>query len=177
MISNSKPQLLLRKRRPKGRKTTTVLLQALVERNAIPDLRQIEEEASTYELDSLRNEVGRHEERQKELQDQVFKAGTEYGRLQQEYERLAGSEDAALQAQTAEDGLAKARPAIAQYLRLRIAAEVLQRAMDSYREKHQGPVLTRASELFSRLTLGEHDGLMTAFADDDQAGSSRHSEE
>jgi uncharacterized protein YhaN len=80
----------------------------LVERNAIPDLKQIEEEASTYELDSLRNEVGRREERQKELQDQVFKAGTEYGRLQQEYERLEGSEDAALQAQTAEDGLAKA---------------------------------------------------------------------
>jgi uncharacterized protein YhaN len=140
----------------------------LVERNANPDLPQIEEEASTFELDSLRNEVGRHEERQKELQDQVFKAGAEYGMLQQEYERLEGSEDAALQAQTAEDGLAKARPAIAQYLRLRIAAEVLQRAMDSYREKHQGPVLTRASELFSRLTLGEHDGLMTAFADDDK---------
>lgn len=141
---------------------------SLVERNAIPDLRQIEDEAFSYELDSLRNEVGRHEQRQKELQDQVFKAGAEYGRLEEEYERLEGSEDAALQAQTAEDGLAKARPAIAQYLRLRIAAEVLQRAMDSYREKHQGSVLTRASELFSRLTLGEHDGLTTAFGDDDK---------
>ena len=140
----------------------------LVERNAIPDLRQIEEEASTYELDSLRNEVRRHEERQKELQDKVFKAGAEYGRLLQEYERLEGSEDAALQAQTAEDALAKARPAIAQYLRLQVAAEVLQRAMDCYREKHQGPVLTRASELFSRLTLGEHEGLTTAFGDDDK---------
>ena len=141
---------------------------ALVERNAIADLKQIEEEASSYDLDSLRNEVGRHEERQKELQDQVFKAGTEYGRLQQEYERLEGSEDAALQAQAAEDALAKARPAIAQYLRLQIAGEVLQIAVDSYREKHQGPVLTRASELFARLTLDEHDGLTTAFGDDDK---------
>jgi uncharacterized protein YhaN len=140
----------------------------LVERNAIPDLKQIEEEASNYELDSLRNEVASHEERQKELQEQVFKSGTEYGRLQQEYERLEGSEDAAMQAQTAEDALAKARPAIAQYLRLRIAAAVLQSAMDSYREKHQGHILTRASELFSRLTLGEHDGLTTAFGDDDK---------
>lgn len=140
----------------------------LVERNAIPDLKQIEEEASAYELDSLRNEVERHEERQKELQDLVFKAGTEYGGLQQEYERLEGSEDAVLQAQTAEDALAKARPAIAQYLRLRIAAEVLQRAMDSHREKHQGAVLTRASKLFSQLTLGEHEGLTTAFGGDDK---------
>ena len=37
---------------------------------------------------------------------------------QQEYERLERSEDVALQAQKAEDGLAKARPAIAHYLRL-----------------------------------------------------------
>lgn len=140
----------------------------LVERNAIPDLKHIEEEASTYELDSLRNEVARHEERQKELQDQAFKAGAEYGKLQQEYERLEASEDAALQAQMAEDALAKARPAIAQYLRLRMASAVLQSAMDSYREKHQGPVLTRASELFSRLTLGEHDSLTTAFGNDDK---------
>lgn len=140
----------------------------LVERNAISDLTQIEEEASSYELDSLRNEIGRHEERQKELQELTFKAGTDYGRLQHEYERLEDLEDAALQAQIAEDCLAKARPAIAQYLRLRIAGEVLQRAMDSYRDKHQGPILTRASELFSRLTLGEHAGLTTAFGDDDK---------
>jgi uncharacterized protein YhaN len=40
--------------------------------------------------------------------------------------------------------------------------------MDSYREKHQGPVLTRASELFSRLTLGEYEGLTTGFGEDDK---------
>jgi uncharacterized protein YhaN len=45
---------------------------------------------------------------------------------------------------------------------------VLQRAIESYREKHQGPVLRRASELFSNLTLGDHCGLTTAFGDDDK---------
>jgi uncharacterized protein YhaN len=45
---------------------------------------------------------------------------------------------------------------------------VLQRAMKSYREKHQGAVLQRASELFSSLTLQEHSGLTTAFGDDDK---------
>lgn len=40
--------------------------------------------------------------------------------------------------------------------------------MDSYREKHQGPVLRRASEIFSRLTLGDHSGLTTGFGDDDK---------
>jgi uncharacterized protein YhaN len=68
----------------------------------------------------------------------------------------------------AEDAVARVRPAVAQYLRLRLASEVLQRAIESYREKHQGPVLSRASELFSSLTLGEHCGLTTGFGDDDK---------
>lgn len=45
---------------------------------------------------------------------------------------------------------------------------MLQRAIESYREKHQGPVLRRASELFSSLTLGDHLGLTTGFGDDDK---------
>jgi uncharacterized protein YhaN len=35
-----------------------------------------------------------------------------------------------------------------------LAAVVLERVVDQYRERHQGPVLSRASELFRRLTLG-----------------------
>src|SRR5208337_723210 len=83
-------------------------------------------------------------------------------------ERLQRSDESTLQAQKAEDAVARVRPAVAQYLRLRLASEVLQRAIESYREKHQGPVLSRASELFSSLTLGEHCGLTTGFGDDDK---------
>jgi uncharacterized protein YhaN len=36
-----------------------------------------------------------------------------------------------------------------------------------YREKHQGPVLNRASELFSSLAIGEYCGLTTDFGGDD----------
>lgn len=57
---------------------------------------------------------------------------------------------------------------MARYLRLRIASEVLHRAIEAFREKHQGPVLSRASEIFSRLTLGDHSGLTTGFGDDDR---------
>jgi uncharacterized protein YhaN len=45
---------------------------------------------------------------------------------------------------------------------------VLQRAIASYRDKHQGPILHRASQLFSRLTLGDFAGLATAFGQDDK---------
>jgi uncharacterized protein YhaN len=40
------------------------------------------------------------------------------------------------------------------WVRRRLAAAVLERVVEQYREKHQGPVLSRASELFRRLTLG-----------------------
>ena len=139
----------------------------LIERNSLSDVGQVEEEASGYELDSLRSEILSGEERLKALQDEVFKTGSEHGKLVQEFERLQHSDESTLQAQKAEDAVARVRPAVAQYLRLRLASEVLQRAIESYREKHQGPVLSRASELFSSLTLGEHCGLTTGFGDDD----------
>jgi uncharacterized protein YhaN len=144
------------------------IAKGLIERNDVSDLKQIEEEASGYELDVLKSEIFASEERQKLVQDEVFKTGSEYGKLLQEFERLEGSEESALQAQRAEDALAKIRPAVAQYLRLRIASEVLHRAIEAFREKHQGPVLSKASELFSRLTLGDHSGLTTGFGDDDR---------
>jgi hypothetical protein len=73
-----------------------------------------------------------------------FKTGGEHATLRREYERLQASDESTLQAQKAEDALARVRPAVAQYLRLQLASEVLQRAIESYREKHQGPVLNRA---------------------------------
>jgi uncharacterized protein YhaN len=140
----------------------------LIERNSLSDLRQIEEEASHYDLDSLQAEILSGEDRLKVLQDEVFTIGSEYGRLKQEFDRLQNSEEATLQAQKAEDAAARIRPAVSQYVRLRLASEVLQRAIESYREKHQGPVLSRASQLFSSLTLGDHSGLTTGFGDDDK---------
>lgn len=140
----------------------------LIERNAAPDVGQVEEEASGYELDSLRSAIVLSENRQRDLQEEVFKTGSEYGRLAQEFERLQASDESAIQAQKAEDALARVRPAVAQYLRLQLASEVLQRAIESYRDKHQGPVLNRASDLFSSLTLGDHRGLTTGFSDDDK---------
>jgi uncharacterized protein YhaN len=40
------------------------------------------------------------------------------------------------------------------WARRRLAAVVLERVVEAYRGRHHGPVLERASELFSRLTLG-----------------------
>jgi uncharacterized protein YhaN len=140
----------------------------LVQRNAVADVTQIEEQASGYASDSLHSEIEASDERLKTLRDDFFNAGSRHRELTMEFERLQASDEAVFQAQKAEAALARVRPAIRQYLRLRLASEVLQRAIESYREKHQGPVLKRASDLFSRLTLEDHRGLTTGFGDDDQ---------
>jgi len=44
----------------------------------------------------------------------------------------------------------------ASWLRRRLAVTVLERVVDQYREKHQDPVLSRASELFGRFSLGRY---------------------
>jgi len=145
------------------------IAQGLIERNAAPDVMEIEEEASGHHLDSLQSAIASSENRQKDLQDEVFKTGSAYGTLLQEYERLQASDESTLQAQKAEDALGRVRPALAHYLRLQLASEVLQRAIESYREKHQGPVLNCASDLFSSLTLGDYSGLTTCFGDNDKS--------
>jgi uncharacterized protein YhaN len=144
------------------------LARSLIDRNAVPDIEQIEREASGFELDALQAAIADGDERFRSLQDEAVNAGVQLGRVSDELERLRNSQESTLQGQKAEDALAKVRPAVAQYLRLRLASEVLQRAIASYRDKHQGPILQRASQLFSRLTLGDFAGLATAFGQDDK---------
>lgn len=140
----------------------------LIERNAAPELRQIEEEAAGYDLDSLQLQIASGESRLKQLQQDMIETGRDYGKLDEEYRRLEERSDSALQAQKAEEALARLRSAVKQYLRLRVASEVVQRAIESYREKHQAPVLKRASEMFSDLTIHEFLGLTTDFGADDK---------
>jgi uncharacterized protein YhaN len=51
------------------------------------------------------------------------------------------------------------------WVRRRLAATVLERVVEQYRERHQGPVLSRAGELFSRLTLGRFARLRVGLED------------
>jgi uncharacterized protein YhaN len=52
---------------------------------------------------------------------------------------------------------------------VRIAGIVLKREIERYRQENQGPIVSRASELFPRLTTGRYSGLRVGFGDDDEA--------
>jgi uncharacterized protein YhaN len=75
---------------------------------------------------------------------------------------------AAEAAADAEAALARVRELSERYLRARTACIVLSREIETYRQKNQGPILSRASDLFRRLTLGSFASLRTDYDDDDQ---------
>jgi chromosome segregation ATPase len=75
---------------------------------------------------------------------------------------------AAEAAADAESALARVRDLATRYLRTRTACIVLAQEIESYRQKNQGPIMTRASELFRKLTLGSFAGLRTDFDEDDK---------
>jgi len=87
------------------------------------------------------------------------------GSEQTELRRMDGSGRAADAREQAEYLLARTRADAEQYVRLRLASAVLQRSVERFREKNQGPVLGRASDLFSELTLASFDGLRADYND------------
>ncbi len=79
-----------------------------------------------------------------------------------------GADDAAAQAAAdREEGLASMRVAAESYVRIRASQTLLGWAIDRYQKEKQGPLLSRAGELFQLLTLGSFERLDVQFDDKD----------
>ena len=78
---------------------------------------------------------------------------------------MQGTSTAADQAETCQLLLTDLQEAAREYTVLRLAAAVLQRGIERYRDRHQGPLLSRASHLFSQLTCESFSGLKSDLRD------------
>ncbi len=76
---------------------------------------------------------------------------------------MDGSPRAARLAEEAQGILAGLERSVETYSRLRLASTILARAVERYRDKHQGPVLERTNALFARLTLGRFAGVRAEY--------------
>lgn len=61
--------------------------------------------------------------------------------------------------QEAQARASEIRQDVDHYVRVKLAATLLRREIERYRERHQGPVVARASELFAKLTRGSFSGV------------------
>jgi uncharacterized protein YhaN len=101
--------------------------------------------------------------RKTDLSQRREQLGEEVGQKRTLLEAMTGSDDAAELYAEAESVKAEIRMQAEQYARLRIAAAILRRQIDEFRERSHGPLLTRASYFFSKLTCGKYLGLGTGF--------------
>lgn len=107
--------------------------------------------------------VVRGEELQAEiaaLSDQIALYTGERATVQGNFARLDGGPDAAIAAADAEQARAEMAAQAESYVRKRAEVALLRWSIGRYRAEKQTPLLKRASELFSRLTLGRYTELL-----------------
>ncbi len=109
-------------------------------------------EAAAVDPDSLAPEMARLEESIAVLEEERSVLDQTIGTARAELRRMDGRADAADHAEEAEHLLASLESLVEQYARTKIAAVLLARTIEQYREKHQGPLIERASALFRRMT-------------------------
>jgi uncharacterized protein YhaN len=123
-------------------------------------------EASKEDPDALTARIEETEQQIENL-DGLRRAQEEtIGGLKVRREQMQGGSNAALGAENVESVRARVRDAVERYLQTRIASAILRREVELYRKAHQGPIMKRASELFSSLTVGSFGGIEIEYGDD-----------
>jgi uncharacterized protein YhaN len=120
---------------------------------SIPEL---EKEAAESDIDAIEGELERVSAELKALQSNRDTLRDQRQTIQNEIKAKDGNALAANASEEAEQQLATMVSGVEQYLRLQIAALILEQRIEDYRKKNQAPVLARAGELFSKLTLGSY---------------------
>jgi uncharacterized protein YhaN len=130
---------------------------------------ELEAQAEGIDPDSL---PGRITELKNKIEDELEPNRTELasakGREEKELELMDGSDQAAMLADQAQATLASIRSDAERYIKVKLAGKILRDQIERYRQENQGPLVKRASEHFSALTLGSFDGLMTDFNERDE---------
>lgn len=130
------------------------------------DLEVLEREAEGVDPDTLASGIDQVQRDIEEREPRLGDLREEIGRRAQELEQRTGGEAgdrAARAAERAEEVLARLRAGVDRYVRLRLGELLLRRQIERYRAENQAPLLRRAGEIFTTLTLGRFAGLHTDF--------------
>lgn len=122
-------------------------------------IKELEKEAEESEIDALDGEIERISIELTELQGRRDILRDQRQTVHNQINAKDGNALAANASEEAEQYLAEMASNAEQYLRLQIAALILEQRIESYRKTNQAPVLARAGELFATLTLGSYAGL------------------
>lgn len=151
----------------RDKRSKLVDLEEHLQTEGIP-LHELLEHARDVDPDALPGELEETLRCSEEILERLKAFREEVGRLQGGQRGMDGRGDAAEAAVEAAQALAAVTENVEEYVVHQMAARLLDREIDRYREENQGPILERAGVMFSRVTQGEFERLTTDFGDGDE---------
>ena len=122
-------------------------------------------EALKVDPDSIIGDIELLNEEIEKLNKEKSDLNQTIGEERNELSKMDGSARAAAVAEDIQIQIGRLENDIEQYARLKIASRVLNQAIERYRDKSQGPILSRASTLFRQITGGSFEGVRAEFDD------------
>jgi uncharacterized protein YhaN len=130
------------------------------------DITTLEEEEANTDIDSIDSLLNKiNNDLQEKLKNRDILRDNRQS-LHDQIKAKDGSAAAANAYAAAEQHLASISAGIEQFLRLQIAAKILEQQIENYRKKNQAPILSIAGDYFSRLSLGSFKGLRDDLTED-----------
>jgi len=137
--------------------------QQLLEQGDGMPLSTLYDAAMAVDADRLPGDIQTHSEHIQTLEQERSELDQKIGELRTLLKQMDGNAEAAQAADEAQSALAEIQDLTDRYIEVQLAAMVLRKSIERYREQHQGPLVKRASELFEQLTLGRFCGLKTGY--------------
>ena len=123
-------------------------------------LEELRAEGSGIGPDELKAQLERLTALSGEVVEEIAVLSKNYGTQKTAFEVFDGTDVAAKAEARRQEAIAAMGDAAERYLRLHTASRVLKWSMEKFRETKQGPMLAKASAIFSGLTLGSFSRLL-----------------
>lgn len=127
------------------------------------------EECSGVDMEEIVEREESLESSTKDLRSEFLTARDHLREAKAAFDGVGGSDAAAMAEGARQGALAEIQEIAEQFIQVRAAACLLRWAIERYRSERQGPMLRRAGELFSMLTLGSFQHLEVDYNEQDQA--------
>ena len=130
---------------------------------------ELEAECNDIDIDQIIAQEETTAAELKALRDQLTTAAENRSQARDAFQEIDGNDAAARAEATRQEALAEIRVISARYVRVRTSAMLLQWGIDRYRREKQAPLLTRAGELFAKMTGDSFKDLRVAYDENDHA--------
>ena len=105
-------------------------------------------------------EIERVNQQAEEIVEKISILSTQHGTQKHNFAAFDGSDQGAKADGQRQEAISRMSEAVDRYLKVHTAARVLKWSMEKFRETKQGPMLTKASAIFSTLTQGSFSRLL-----------------